>query len=218
MASIADDLAELMTFLGHDSFHLIGEDWGAAAAYQLAARHPKHVKSLIFQEMLLPGFGLEEWATFNAERPETHLWHVSFYAVRDVPELLITGREREYFTWFIKNEAYDPSGVDDDAIDEYVGKYSQPGGVRSMCNIYRATGANVKQNREAAKTKLKMPVLAIGAESFIGVEVKRQMEQVAESVVYKEFKFGHQLAEECPKVLSEEYLSFLRSVRNRNQS
>lgn len=41
--------------------------------------------------MLLPGFGLEEWAQFNAERPETHLWHVAFYYVRDVPELLVTG-------------------------------------------------------------------------------------------------------------------------------
>jgi hypothetical protein len=55
----------------------------------------------VFQEMLLPGFGLEEWAQFNPERPETHLWHVAFYYVRDVPELLITGREREYFTWWV---------------------------------------------------------------------------------------------------------------------
>ena len=73
--------------------------------------------------------------------------------MRDVPELLITGREREYFTWyeysvlgiarpgadgpfrFIKNEAYTPTGIDDDAIDEYVSKFSQPGGLRSMFNI-----------------------------------------------------------------------------------
>jgi pimeloyl-ACP methyl ester carboxylesterase len=99
MATIADDLAELMTKLGHEKFHMCGEDWGAAAAYQVAARHPQRVLSLIYQEMLLPGMGLEEWATFNPKKPETHLWHVAFYYVRDVPELLITGREREYFTW-----------------------------------------------------------------------------------------------------------------------
>jgi pimeloyl-ACP methyl ester carboxylesterase len=99
MATIAGDLAELMTILGHSTFHMCGEDWGAAAAYQVAARFPDRVKSLIYQEMLLPGMGLEEWATFNPERPETHLWHVAFYHVRDVPELLITGREKEYLTW-----------------------------------------------------------------------------------------------------------------------
>jgi pimeloyl-ACP methyl ester carboxylesterase len=33
MATVADDMAELMTALGHDTFHIVGEDWGAAAAY-----------------------------------------------------------------------------------------------------------------------------------------------------------------------------------------
>lgn len=100
MVTIADDIAELMEELGHERFHICGEDWGAAAAYQVAARYPDRVLSLVFQEMLLPGFGLEEWAQFNPQRPETHLWHVAFYYVRDVPELLIRGREREYFTWY----------------------------------------------------------------------------------------------------------------------
>ncbi len=36
---------------------------------------------------------------------------------------------------FIKNEAYTPTGIDDDAINEYLSKFSQPGGLRSMFNI-----------------------------------------------------------------------------------
>lgn len=211
MATVADDLAELMKVLGHEKFHVVGEDWGAAAAYQLAARHPERVLSMVFQEMLLPGFGLEEWATFNASRPETHLWHVAFYSVRDVPELLITGREGEYFTWFIKNEAYDPTSIADDAIDEYVAKASQPGGLRAMFNIYRETEANVRDNKKTAEQKLKLPVLAVGSADFIGEETKRQMETVCQNgvVTYKELDFGHQLAEECPELLANLYLKFL---------
>jgi hypothetical protein len=38
---------------------------------------------------------------------------------------------------FLKNEAYDPTNIDDDAIEEYVSKFSQPGGLRSMFNICR---------------------------------------------------------------------------------
>jgi pimeloyl-ACP methyl ester carboxylesterase len=30
---VASDLVEPMTALGHDGFHICGEDWGAAAAY-----------------------------------------------------------------------------------------------------------------------------------------------------------------------------------------
>lgn len=169
--------------------------------------------------------------------------------MRDVPELLITGREREYFTWyeysvlgiarpgadgpfrFIKNEAYTPNGIDDDAIDEYVSKFSQPGGLRSMFNICRrpcfssrratladissqdrATESNVKQNREAAKKELEMPVLAVGSEAFIGREVGKQMEKVARKAEYQELRFGHQLAEECPEQLATVYLKFLNAL------
>lgn len=136
---------------------------------------------------------------------------MSFYSVRDVPELLITGREREYFTWFIKNEAYDPTSIPDDAIDEYVAKVSQPGGLRSLCNVYRETEANVRANRESAQTKLILPVLAVGSKDFIGAEVKSQMEAVCQagSVTYRELNFGHQLAEECPEQLAKLFLDFL---------
>lgn len=214
MASVADDFAELMTSLGHDTFHCCGEDWGGAALYQLAVRHPTRVRSLIFQEMLLPGFGLEDWAQFCPEQPRPHLWQVGLYAVPDVPELLIPGREREYFGRFLKNEAVDPASIDDDAVDECVRCYSQPGAIRSMCGFFRER-ASVQQNHDAVARgpKLTLPVLAIGAESFIGMEVKRQMERVAENVTYAEFEYGHQLAEECPELLGRRYLEFLSQVK-----
>lgn len=66
-------------------------------------------------------------------------------------------------------------------------------------------------NKEAAKTKLTMPVLAVGSRAFIGHEVKNQMEKVAERVEYRELNFGHQLAEECPEELARVYVAFLKS-------
>lgn len=71
----------------------------------------------------------------------------------------------------------------------------------------------MRNNKEAAKTKLKMPVLAVGSEAFIGKEVKKQMDDVAENVVYQELKFGHQLAEECPELLAKTYMDFLQKLR-----
>ena len=58
----ADDMAELMTFLGHEEFHIHGEDRGAEFGYALAATRPERVKTLSFAEMLLSGEGLEEWS------------------------------------------------------------------------------------------------------------------------------------------------------------
>ena len=63
----ATDLAELMSYLGHETFHVHGEDRGAEFAYVLAATQRERVKTLSFCEMLLSGEGLEEASFFNLE-------------------------------------------------------------------------------------------------------------------------------------------------------
>ena len=211
MRTVAEDIAQLASRLGFDRFRLAGEDWGAAAAYQLAAAYPERVEKLIYQEMILPGFGLEEYSFLTKQNVETYvwLWHINFYNVPDFPEFLISGREREYFTYFIKHETQDPAAITEDALDEYVRCYSSPGGLRCMFEIYRATLEDAEQNRESAKRKLPMPVLAVGGEEFIGTDNERQMREVAEDVRGVILPWGHQLAEECPEQLAREYLEFL---------
>jgi len=53
-------------------------------------------------------------------------------------------------------------------------------------------------------------VLVVGSKKFIGKEVHKQMEHVAEDVRYEELDFGHQLAEKCPTHLVDVYLNFLK--------
>ncbi|TFD69813.1 alpha/beta fold hydrolase [Cryobacterium ruanii] len=210
MKNMAEDIAQLATHLGYDTFNLVGEDWGASTAYQVAAQYPERVKKLVYQEMILPGFGLEDYSFLTRENVSTYvwLWHINFYSVPDFPEFLITGREREYFNYFIKHETHNPQAITPDALDEYVRCYSSPGGLRSMLEIYRATLDDADQNHESAKTKLKMPVLAVGSEYFIGEDNERQMREVAEDVRAVILPWGHQLAEEDPEALAAAYLDF----------
>lgn len=210
MKNMAKDIADLATHLGYETFNLAGEDWGASTAYQVAAQWPKRVKKLVYQEMILPGYGLEDYSFLTRENVSTYvwLWHINFYSVPDFPELLITGKEKEYFNYFIKHETHNPQAITPDALDEYVRCYSSPGGLRSMFGIYRATLDDADQNREAAKTKLKMPVLAVGSEYFIGKDNERQMREVAEDVEGVILPWGHQLAEESPEELADIYIKF----------
>lgn len=212
MANMGEDIAQLATHLGYDQFYLAGEDWGASTAYQLAANNPDRVKKLIYQEMILPGYGLEDYSFLTEENVSTYvwLWHINFYNVPDFPEMLISGREREYFTYFIKHECHDPTAISEDNLNEYIRCYSSPGGLRCTFEIYRATLQSGKQNRESAKTKLRMPVLAVGSQYFIGEDNERQMREVAEDVTGTILPWGHQLAEECPDDLVKEYLKFLK--------
>ena len=64
--------------------------------YSYAAAHPEDVNKMVIIDTLLPGFGIEEAANFSPNG----LWHLSFHAVRDLPEKLINGQEDIYLNWF----------------------------------------------------------------------------------------------------------------------
>jgi pimeloyl-ACP methyl ester carboxylesterase len=210
MKNMGEDIAQLATHLGYETFNLAGEDWGASTAYQVAAQYPARVRKLVYQEMILPGYGLEDYSFLTEENVSTYvwLWHINFYNVPDFPEMLITGKEREYFTYFIKHECHDPTAISEDNLNEYIRCYSSPGGLRCCFEIYRATLQSGRQNKETAKTKLKMPVLAVGSQYFIAADNERQMREVAEDVRGVILPRGHQLAEECPEQLAAEYIKF----------
>ncbi|MEU2724485.1 alpha/beta fold hydrolase [Streptomyces smyrnaeus] len=210
-ATMSDDIAALMTRLGHQTYGVLGEDWGAVIGYQLAARHRDHVSALVFAEALLPGFGFEEHTALTVDNVSNgmHLWHLGFYFQPDVPEMLIAGHERELISYMIKNERSYPDTATPDAIEEYVRCYSMPGGVRAMLAIYRAMLVDAEQNREAAQKKLDIPVLALGGSAFIGARNEEMMRNVARDVTAHVFEAGHDLAEEVPDEMAAVVLPFL---------
>lgn len=213
VATMSDDIAELMAHLGHGSYSVVGEDWGAVVGYQLAARHREHVERLVFVEALLPGFGFEDHTALTDANVSAgmFLWHLGFYFQPDVPEMLIAGHERELITHMIKEERSYPDTATPDAVEEYVRCYSLPGGIRSMLGVYRAMLTDAEQNRQAATTMLDIPVLALGGDAFIGPRNEDQMRIVAHHVTGHVFAAGHDLAEEVPDEMAEVVLGFLAS-------
>ena len=213
METMGEDIAQLMDALGHDQYAVVGEDWGATTGLALAAQYPERVTKLAFLEMIMDGFGLQDWSFLTEENVGTQrwLWHINFYAVPDFPEMLIAGKERRYFEHFFKVECHDPAAVPDHAIEEYVRSFSQPGGLQNMLEVYRHPFQNASffENLVEDEKGLEMPVLAVGSSHFIGEEVERQMDLVAEDVSGVLLDWGHQLAEECPQELAEELQIFL---------
>lgn len=215
----ARDMAELMTQLGHETFHLHGEDRGAEFAYVLAASEPDRVRTLCFAEMLLSGQGLEEWSNFTPEKVSSQfrmagvwLWHIPFFWIPHLPEMLISGREREFWEFWIKAETWNPNAIADEAITEWIARLSAPGGLRGCLETYRAGLKNARINDELIKTKLTMPVMTLGAPEFFGELVRDQMERVAERVVRSDVfeECGHSLALEAPDRLASALLDFIR--------
>jgi len=148
--TVADDIHQLVTQLGFKSIFLVGHDFGAQAAYPYAAAHPTEVKRLVVMDFgFLPG-GLP-------------LWWFSFHQTRDIPEALVEGKEMIYLSWFYQNLAYNQSAITPSDIGEYVRHYSGPGGMGAGFEYYRAFPEDLVQNMNYSKTKLPMPVLALGS-------------------------------------------------------
>lgn len=209
-ATMSDDIAALMSHLGHESYSVVGEDWGAVVGYQLAARHRDHVRALVFAEALLPGFGFEEHAALTEENMTGgFMWHLGFFFQPDIPEMLISGHERALLTAMLKHERTYPDTATAAAVDEYVRCYTMPGGIRSMLSIYRAMLVDAEQNRRAAKTMLDIPVLALGGDAFIADRNEAQMRRLAHDVTGRVFRAGHDLAEEVPDEVAGAVLPFL---------
>jgi pimeloyl-ACP methyl ester carboxylesterase len=158
--TVAEDIHQLVTQLGFKTIFLVGHDIGSFVAYSYAAVHPSEVKRLVIMDVPPAGF-------FPPGRPP--FWWVLFHQTPDLPEALVQGKEMMYLSWFYHNFAYNPAAITQADINEYVSHYSAPGGMHTGFEYYRAFPQDVIQNQNYSKTKLTMPVLAVGgANSAVG--------------------------------------------------
>jgi pimeloyl-ACP methyl ester carboxylesterase len=204
--NVAEDIHQLVTKLGFESIFLVGHDIGTLVSYPYAAEYPSEVEKLVVMESPIPPFlppgRLPSW------------WNI-FNQVPDVPEFLVEGREREFLSWFYDNEAYNSAAITQEAIDEYVSKYSAPGGMRAGFEYYRAIPQDVMQNLNYSKTNLTMPVLALGAgyHKYEGNVTQPlniySMEKLAQNVTGITVpNSGHFIPEEQPKFVIEHLAKF----------
>jgi pimeloyl-ACP methyl ester carboxylesterase len=162
--TIAEDVYQLVKKLGFSKIYLVAHDWGGPVAYSYAAAHPQDIQKMIIVDVPLPGIGVEEIANFSPNG----LWHLSFHAVRDLPEKLINGQEDIYLNWFYDHYSYNQSAITAEDRGEYIEQYSKPGALRAGFEYYRAIFEDAQQNKEYAKQKLDMPILTIGGEAGLG--------------------------------------------------
>jgi pimeloyl-ACP methyl ester carboxylesterase len=204
--TVAADIRRLVHKLGFEQILLVGHDWGGPVAYAYACEYPAEVRRLVILDVTIPN---ETWERIPQITRRGGIWHVAFHSVRDLPEALIHGRERLYLSWFYRTAAYNPAAINEADIDEYVRCYSAPGALRAGFEYYRAIFTDIDHNKENAKTKLRMPVLALGGERGFRTAPLNCMKELAEDVrggVVE--RSGHWIPEERPDYLLAQLLEF----------
>ena len=196
----AEDIHQLVTKLGFNDIFLVGHDFGVQVAYSYAAAHPNETKRLVILDVPVAGIG--------PGGNITGLWWAQFHNVRDIPEMLVAGHEREYLTWFYRYSC-NPAAITEEDIDEYVSHYSSPGGMRAGFEYYRALSDDIKQNKEYSMVKLPMPVLVLGGECSFGDAALDSMRLLATDVRGSVIpNTGHWIPEERPEFLADQLFKF----------
>lgn len=204
--TVAQDIYQLVKQLGFQKIFLVGHDYGGSTAYVFAAEYPEIVRRLVAIECMPAGLVKDDTIPLV---PGGGMWHRAFHLVPDLPELLVEGRERLYLSWLYQHYSRNPSAISKTDIDEYVRVYAAPGAMRAAFEYYRTYFEDTQQGKIYAKTKLKMPVLAIGADSVFNTAVEECMQVAAldvRAVVIE--NCGHFVAEEQPEALIQHLLSF----------
>jgi pimeloyl-ACP methyl ester carboxylesterase len=171
----AQDIRALVEALGFDKAALVGHDLGSTVAYAYAAQYPTKVSRLVFMEAPLPG--VDPWDEI-VKMPV--LWHFHFGGPE--AERLVEGRERIYFDRFWNDAAVDPSKIADETRDHYAAQYAAPGVMGAGFAQFAAFSQDAEDNATLARTKLEMPVLAIGGETGFGPLVATTLRNAAAEV------------------------------------
>ncbi|GFZ91397.1 MULTISPECIES: alpha/beta fold hydrolase [Sphingobium] len=139
-------------------------------------------------------------------------WHFAFHTVPDLPEALITGREREYLDWFLRRKVADPRSIGDADLDEYVRIFTLPGALRAGLAYYREVGVSAEQNRALVRDgKLTMPVLAVSADQGSIPDMAAPLRAYADDVRGETVAdSGHFIPEEQPEAVAALLASFFQ--------
>jgi pimeloyl-ACP methyl ester carboxylesterase len=183
---------------------LAGHDIGLMVAYAYAQAYRDEVSHLVVVDAPLPGTDV-----FDRLRNDPRVWHFAFHGARDVAEMLVAGKERQYLQTFFDARCFDPSVID---LDVYASAYSAPGAMRAGFELYRAFDQDAADNRaaQARNGKLTVPVLAMGGEiSTSGPLVEEMMLEVAEDVTGVRVPHtAHWVPEENPDAFVRAVLDF----------
>jgi pimeloyl-ACP methyl ester carboxylesterase len=213
VGTLAGDLAALMDVLGHERFAVYGTDTGMPIAYALAADSQERVERLAVSEAPLPGITPSP-PLFVPPLLNARLWHLMFNQLpAEVNEALVRGREDVFFGSELAASA-GTKKLPDEAVKHYVETLaSDPEALRGSFEFYRAIPTTSAQNAERMKTRLTMPVLAMGGAESVGEAAAATMKLVADDVQGVVLPAAHWVAEQAPQELVAALTEFLAPYR-----
>jgi len=205
--AMAEDLAALMTLLGHDRFHAVGHDRGGYVVQRLALDHPDRIDRVV----ILGDVPIGEALARCDARFATAWWHW-FFMGQPAPlaERLIAA---DVDAWY----HLDATTMGADNYTDVAAAVAKPHVQHSMCEDYRA-GLGVDRAADdadrAAGRQITSPLLVLwgtrdNLSELYDNDVLGVWRHWAPGVTGRGLDSGHHMTEEAPRELSRLLIDFL---------
>lgn len=135
IVQLAEDVAAIVRQLGLGECILVGHDWGAAAAWQAAIRHPSLFSRLVILNVPHPQIFMR--AVLTNPRQFLKSWYMFFFQLPVVPAWLASLDGYKRFADGMRSTANEGSFSDEDLL-AYIAAWQKPNALDSMINWYRA--------------------------------------------------------------------------------
>jgi pimeloyl-ACP methyl ester carboxylesterase len=157
-ATVAADIARLMTARQLHGVYIVGHDLGGIVAYALVRSDPQAVRGAMILDAPIPG--IAGW-----DESMAGVWHVGFMQVPGLAEKLLAGREADYFGYFFNFGRFTPV-----ERAHFVQAYSTPSQLHAVLEMYRAFPVDAQFNA-AHQGPIDVPLFLAGGDksSFVAV-------------------------------------------------
>jgi haloacetate dehalogenase len=200
--SMARDMAELMTLMGHDRFQVVSHDRGARVAHRLALDFPDRVRRLAVMDIVPTIEHFERTDMAFALGYYHWFW---FAQPHPFPEELINAAPEVWFRAHTSREPKPPGFFCEEALQDYLAAAHDPEAITGMCEDYRAAASIDLEHDRISRTegqKVRCPMLTLwGAKGKVGGwydPVALWREYCSADVTGAAVDSGHYLAEEAP--------------------
>ncbi|TPG33937.1 alpha/beta fold hydrolase [Flavobacterium pectinovorum] len=159
--SIAVFVKDLIEKLNLSNIILAGHDCGGMITYSFIRHFANKVSKAIIMNTAIPG--VEPW---EEVKRNPHIWHFAFYAVPNLPENLIEGKQRLLFDYFFDTLPFIKNVFDANKRERYVAAYADPLSLKTSFDWYRSFPEDEKEN--STYKEVSVPVLYLKGDKDFG--------------------------------------------------
>lgn len=214
--TLAGRVQAALTALGVRKYWLAAHDFGACVGFSLALKYEDRLHGVALLDSGIPGITLPDSSPTDPERA-WKTWHLAFHLVPELPETLITGRERDYVGWFLRAKTLSPDTFDSAEIDHYAASIAAEGGLRAALGYFRDATESARKNLDALDPQrgdghghLTIPVLGVSSSHGSIPDMAASLKPWAENVTGVVIQdAGHFIPDEQPGATADALTSFI---------